>query len=152
MADTWIKLSYHVHGGERNRGLSIVKSRGSRHSNQVREVILSDVGITLTDVYTAGGEVLMGTARWQRESAEHNAEEERTAAVVQHRLRLESEIAAIEANTSMSRREIDLKRAELAHLSELERQHAQQSRSSQATLREMRRSDEVDAPAARDQT
>jgi circadian clock protein KaiC len=36
IADTWINLSYLVHSGERNRALTIVKSRGTRHSNQVR--------------------------------------------------------------------------------------------------------------------
>jgi hypothetical protein len=34
-----------------------------KHSNQERELILSDQG-TLAEVYTAGGDVLMGTARW----------------------------------------------------------------------------------------
>src|SRR4029078_2624832 len=70
LADTWIHLNYLVQAGERNRGLSIVKSRGMAHSNQVRELILSDAGVTLTDIYAAGGEVLMGTLRWEREGAE----------------------------------------------------------------------------------
>ena len=42
LADTWIHLKYLVQAGERNRGMSIVKSRGTAHSNQVRELILSD--------------------------------------------------------------------------------------------------------------
>lgn len=70
IADTWIHLNYLVQAGERNRGLSIVKSRGTSHSNQVRELVLSDKGVTLADVYTAGGEVLMGTMRWEKETAE----------------------------------------------------------------------------------
>jgi circadian clock protein KaiC len=70
LADTWIHLSYVVQAGERNRGMSIIKSRGTAHSNQVRELILSNAGVTLADVFTAGGEVLMGTMRWQKESAE----------------------------------------------------------------------------------
>jgi circadian clock protein KaiC len=61
MADTWIHVSYLISAGERNRILTVVKSRGTRHSNQVREMILSNNGITLADVYTAGGEMLMGT-------------------------------------------------------------------------------------------
>jgi circadian clock protein KaiC len=63
IADTWIHLNYLVQAGERNRGLSIIKSRGTAHSNQVRELILSEKGVTLADIYTAGGEVLMGTMR-----------------------------------------------------------------------------------------
>jgi circadian clock protein KaiC len=67
--DTWIHLNYLVRSGERNRALTIVKSRGTGHSNQVRELVLSDQGITLTDVYTVGGEVFMGTLRWEKEEA-----------------------------------------------------------------------------------
>ncbi|MDB6039998.1 MAG: hypothetical protein JWM99_3839, partial [Verrucomicrobiales bacterium] len=40
LADTWIHLNYLVQAGERNRGMSIIKSRGTAHSNQVRELIL----------------------------------------------------------------------------------------------------------------
>ena len=72
IADTWIHLSYLVRSGERNRALTIVKSRGTWHSNQVRELVLSETGPMLTDVYSAGGEVLMGTLRWEKE-AEENA-------------------------------------------------------------------------------
>ena len=75
LADTWIHLSHIVQAGERNRGMSIIKSRGTAHSNQVRELILSNAGVTLADVFTAGGEVLMGTMRWEKESAERVADE-----------------------------------------------------------------------------
>ncbi|MDO8369729.1 MAG: circadian clock protein KaiC, partial [Candidatus Nitrotoga sp.] len=75
IADTWIHLNYLLQAGERNRGLSIIKSRGTAHSNQVRELILSDSGVTLTDTYTAGGDVLMGALRWQKERADHVANE-----------------------------------------------------------------------------
>src|SRR5260221_4521667 len=70
IADTWVHLTNISQAGERNRTLSIVKSRGIKNSNQLRELILSDQGIALADVYTASGDVLMGTARWQKESAE----------------------------------------------------------------------------------
>jgi circadian clock protein KaiC len=69
LADSWLQLSYSLHGGERNRALTIIKSRGSKHSNQMRELIFSDSGITLTDPYKAGGEVLMGTLRIEKENA-----------------------------------------------------------------------------------
>ncbi|MEO7010220.1 MAG: ATPase domain-containing protein, partial [Caldimonas sp.] len=75
LADTWIHLNYLVQAGERNRGIAIIKSRGTAHSNQVRELLLSNTGVTLTDVYSAGGEVLMGTMRWEKESAERLAAE-----------------------------------------------------------------------------
>jgi circadian clock protein KaiC len=75
LADTWISLSYYVRGGERNRALSIVKSRGTAHSNQVRELILSSDGVDLADVYQFGTEVLMGTARVHKEMEASRAEQ-----------------------------------------------------------------------------
>jgi circadian clock protein KaiC len=69
ISDSWIQISYALLDGERNRALSIIKSRGSKHSNQLRELIFSDSGITLADPYTAGGEVLMGTLRMEKENA-----------------------------------------------------------------------------------
>jgi circadian clock protein KaiC len=54
ISDSWIQVTYALEGGERNRALSIIKSRGSKHSNQQRELILSDTGITLGDSSPAG--------------------------------------------------------------------------------------------------
>jgi circadian clock protein KaiC len=39
--------------GERNRLLFVLKSRGSAHSNQVREFVVTDHGVDLVDVYVA---------------------------------------------------------------------------------------------------
>jgi circadian clock protein KaiC len=69
ISDSWIQISYALLDGERNRALSIIKSRGSKHSNQMREIIFSDSGITLADPYTAGGEVLMGALRLEKENS-----------------------------------------------------------------------------------
>ena len=69
ISDSWIQIDYALRDGERNRALSIIKSRGSKHSNQLRELIFSDSGVTLADPYTAGGEVLMGTLRQEKELA-----------------------------------------------------------------------------------
>lgn len=70
IADTWLHLSFAVKGGERNRTLTIVKSRGTAHSNQLREMILSASGITLQNVYQIQGDFLLGTARLEREHEE----------------------------------------------------------------------------------
>jgi circadian clock protein KaiC len=68
ISDSWIQISYSLLDGERNRALSIIKSRGSKHSNQLRELVFSDKGITLADPYTADGKVLMGTLRQEKEN------------------------------------------------------------------------------------
>jgi circadian clock protein KaiC len=112
IADTWVHLTNISQAGERNRALSIVKSRGMKSSNQVRELILSDRGIALADVYTAGGDVLMGTARWQKEAAE-KAEQERILAEVEHKRR---EVALVRAELGARigalEQELKLKQAE----------------------------------------
>jgi circadian clock protein KaiC len=68
VADIWMHLSYVNQGGERNRAITIIKARGTGHSNQVRELVLTSAGVTLADVYSVGGEVLMGTLRWEKEN------------------------------------------------------------------------------------
>ncbi len=116
LADTWIHLNYLVQAGERNRGLSIIKSRGTAHSNQVRELILSDAGVTLTDAYTAGGEVLMGTMRWEKERAERAASETAEAAAKLKRVRLDAEEAELEVRLKSLQVELAAKQVEKALL------------------------------------
>jgi len=92
LADTWISLSYNIRSGERNRALSVVKSRGTAHSNQVHEMILSSDGIDLADVYQFGTEVLMGTARLQKENEEIATFYQRNRESQQRKQRLEREL------------------------------------------------------------
>lgn len=112
LADTWIHLSYLVQAGERNRGLSIIKSRGMSHSNQVRELIVSDKGVTLADIFTAGGEVLMGTMRWERERAERAAREVAEVEAKLKRVRLDAEEAVLEVRAKSLQTELLAKRVE----------------------------------------
>jgi circadian clock protein KaiC len=112
ISDTWLHLTYHVQAGERNRGLTIVKSRGTGHSNQIRELLLSDAGVTLADVYTAGGEVLMGTMRWEKERAERLARDEHAVRTERHRIKLQTDVMDLEVRISSLRRELESKLAE----------------------------------------
>ena len=112
LADTWIHLNYLVQAGERNRGMSIIKSRGMSHSNQVRELILTDSGITLADIYTAGGEVLMGTLRWEKESAERVANEVSEVAAKLKRVSLDAEEAVLEVRAKSLQTELVAKQVE----------------------------------------
>ncbi|MDO9545808.1 MAG: circadian clock protein KaiC [Pelolinea sp.] len=116
VTDTWLDLSFVAQGGERNRALSIIKSRGTRHSNQVRELILSDQGVTLTDVYTARGEVLMGSLRWARIRAEALEKELTRAEIERKRIDLELADAETLARMETLKRQLEAQRAELALL------------------------------------
>ncbi|RPI16995.1 MAG: circadian clock protein KaiC [Ignavibacteriae bacterium] len=63
LIDTWLLLKDIEQNGERNRGIYILKSRGMRHSNQVREFLLTDNGIILREVYLGSAGVLTGSSR-----------------------------------------------------------------------------------------
>lgn len=63
MVDTWINVRDIEMNGERNRELYIMKSRGLKHSNQVREFLITDKGLVLQDVYLSAEGVLTGSAR-----------------------------------------------------------------------------------------
>ena len=68
LIDTWLLLRDIEVGGERNRALYILKSRGMAHSNQIREFLLTDHGIELLDVYVGPEGVLTGSARISQEA------------------------------------------------------------------------------------
>jgi len=63
LVDAWLLVRDIEFNGERNRGMYIMKSRGMKHSNQVREFIITDKGIDLVDVYLGPEGVLTGSAR-----------------------------------------------------------------------------------------
>jgi len=147
IADTWIHLSYLVRSGERNRALTIIKSRGTAHSNQVRELVLSRSGPTLTDVYSAGGEVLMGTLRWEKE-AEDSARKTRHRAEFDQKRR---ELQFAEASTSAGIKALELdlqrQRAELALYSGQDEVSSVSSTARENELRKRRSADAADQPA-----
>lgn len=116
IADTWIHLSYVIRSGERNRALTIVKSRGTQHSNQVRELLLSEEGLTLADVYSAGGEVLMGTLRHEKETAERAEQERIQAETVHKRQELQRQEAETDAKIQVLQRDLEIQRARLQEL------------------------------------
>ena len=115
VADTWIHISYSILSGERNRALSIIKSRGSEHSNQVRELVIDHLGISLADVYQSHGEVLMGTARWQKEQEEMTAERLLLANVDYKRRVIElaqnevnAQVEILQVNLAVKQKELEL--------------------------------------------
>jgi circadian clock protein KaiC len=63
LVDAWIQVRDIENNGERNRGLYIMKSRGMKHSNQVREFLITSQGLYLEDVYLGPDGILTGSAR-----------------------------------------------------------------------------------------
>jgi len=63
LVDAWILIKDIEVNGERNKGLYVMKSRGMRHSNQVREFVIAEDGLHLLDVYLGSDGILTGSAR-----------------------------------------------------------------------------------------
>ena len=104
IVDTWLLLRDIELGGERNRGIYVLKSRGMAHSNQIREFLLTSQGIELLDVYVGPEGVLTGSMRLAQEvrlrsqqaQREQEAEQNRLLAE-RKRMALEAQIAALQA-------------------------------------------------------
>jgi circadian clock protein KaiC len=141
VADTWIHLSYIVRSGERNRALTIIKSRGTWHSNQVRELILSDAGPMLSDVYTAGGEVLMGTLRWEKETEEKARKKLRRAETDLKQRELHFAEADTQARIKSLELDLQRQRSELELYSRDDKARTLSSSERETELREMRSAD-----------
>src|SRR5215210_4585147 len=63
LMDTWLLVRQNEVSGERNRTLYVLKARGMAHSNQLREVLVTDEGIRLVDAYLGSEGALTGSAR-----------------------------------------------------------------------------------------
>jgi circadian clock protein KaiC len=142
IADTWIHLSYVSQAGERNRALTIIKSRGTGHSNQVRELILSDAGVTLADVYSSGGSVLMGTLRWQKENEERRSRELTERSAEQAERHAELAVAEMKARMQVLSTELAIRQAELEHVKLQRRAEIAQQTGQHRELIERRGGDE----------
>jgi circadian clock protein KaiC len=148
IADTWIHLSYVVHDGERNRALTIVKSRGTGHSNQVRELTLANDGVTLTDVFVAQGKVLMGVARWEWEQEARASKRRYRIATELKQLQLKLAQAEAGARLQVIKTEMEARAAEINVLAAETGSESQLVDDDRAVLRRMRHADDEERPMA----
>jgi circadian clock protein KaiC len=116
MVDTVIFLRYIEIGGEINRMVLVMKSRGSKHSNQYREFLITDHGIEIPEVYVGEGGVLTGAARQEQEAREE-AQHRRRFQEIEHK---EHEViqrrAALQAQTATLKAELEAAEAQLQAL------------------------------------
>lgn len=118
LIDTWISLQY-IHGeGERNRGISILKSRGMAHSNQLREVILSKNGIHLQNVYIGQDKVLVGSARLVQASKLEIENSNRESELKHKERQLEVTRKSLEAQINALHETLEDAKEEAKHLDE----------------------------------
>ena len=105
LIDTWLLLRTIEIGGERNRGLYVLKSRGMAHSNQIREFLLTDHGVELRDVYVGPSGVLTGSARLTQEAQEKAMLMIGDQEVDLRRIELERKRTTLEARIAVMRAE-----------------------------------------------
>ncbi|GAA4055340.1 circadian clock protein KaiC [Hymenobacter glaciei] len=134
LVDTWISVRDLEGIGERNRGLSILKSRGMAHSNQVREFIVTSQGIELLDVVLGPTGIVTGASRLTQQM-QLNAE---SVAVQQEADRRDRELERrrrmLEANIANLRTEFESVEEELRQISSNEQGRQQALTSGQQRI------------------
>ncbi|HTQ10105.1 MAG TPA: circadian clock protein KaiC, partial [Fimbriimonadaceae bacterium] len=123
--DTWILLRDIELNGERNRGIYVLKSRGTNHSNQIREFLITGKGIELRDVYVGPGGVLTGSSRVAQEAHERDLEISNLEEVARVKAKAARRRRALEAQIEALRAEIEAEEleAEAAEKEEARRIH-----------------------------
>jgi circadian clock protein KaiC len=111
LIDTWLLVRDIEVGGERNRGLYVIKSRGMAHSNQVREFLISSRGLRLQEVYVGPEGVLTGSLRAVQEAREKAATLTRRQEIALKQRDVEKRRAATRAQIAAL--EVELDAAEL---------------------------------------
>ena len=141
LADTWLLLRDIELGGERNRAMYILKSRGMAHSNQLREFLLSEKGIELTDVYLGSAGVLTGSARQAQEASEQAAAVVRQQELEAKQRELDRKREALEARIIALRKEFEAEEEEAKRVIGQQQRRVDVLRQERARMGESRKAD-----------
>jgi circadian clock protein KaiC len=114
LVDTWLLLRDIELGGERNRSMYVLKSRGMAHSNQLREFRLTDHGFEVLDVYVGPEGVLTGSSRLSQEAREKAAEIARRQEADRRERDLQRKREALEARILALRKEFEAEQEQFA--------------------------------------
>jgi circadian clock protein KaiC len=138
LVDAWLLVRDIEYNGERNRGMYIMKSRGMKHSNQVREFIITDNGLDLVDVYLGPEGVLTGSAREAQQLHEKTGVALRDYAVNRKDREIDRKRKVLEAKISGLRTEFESVEEELNKMyleEELKKTVAEQTRQEMTSMR-----------------
>ena len=114
LVDTWLLVRDIELGGERNRAMYVLKSRGMAHSNQVREFLMTSKGIKLVPAYLGASGVLTGSARLSQEARDQAELRIATDELERKRLALDHRRRAIEAQMEVLRAQFKAEEEEYA--------------------------------------
>ncbi len=141
LIDTWLLLRDIEIGGERNRGLYILKSRGMAHSNQIREFILTDHGIELLDVYVGPEGVLTGSARLSQEAKNQAEQLMRKQEIERNQYGLELKRAATDAQIVVLKSEFKEEESETLKMIEMEKAKTERFEQDRKKMAKSRKAD-----------
>ncbi|HEV7347061.1 circadian clock protein KaiC [Telluribacter sp.] len=113
IVDSWLLIREIEFNGERNRGMHVMKSRGMKHSNQVREFVISDNGLNLVDVFVGPDGVLTGSAREAQQLLEKADYALRDHAVTRKDREIERKRSVLEAKITSLNEEFESLQEEL---------------------------------------
>jgi circadian clock protein KaiC len=116
MVDTWLQLRNIEANGERNRLLFVLKSRGTAHSNQVREFVITDHGVELVDVYIGAAGVMAGSARVTQLAAERDEDLRIAEDLAGRRRELNRSVIEREAHLVALQDQLDAERTEMQRI------------------------------------
>ncbi|HTP17722.1 MAG TPA: circadian clock protein KaiC [Streptosporangiaceae bacterium] len=134
LVDSWLLVRNVESNGERNRLLFVLKSRGTAHSNQVREFVLTDHGVELVDVYVGPAGVVTGSARLVLEAQERGANFRQGQELARRRRELRGGIVEAEARLAVLQDELAAQRAEFERIQERERRQASDAEADRSAL------------------
>ena len=137
LIDTWLLLRAVEVGGERNKVLYVLKSRGMAHSNQLREFTVSSKGIQLIEPYAGPDGVLTGSMRTAQEAREKALELARAQESSRKQREINRRRAELEAQIISLRDDLSALQEEAKHLDS--EAQARDSVATQTRLELMRR-------------
>jgi circadian clock protein KaiC len=138
LVDSWLLLRDIESGGERNRGLYILKARGIAHSNQIREFLLTGHGVELREVYLGEAGLLTGSARVTQEAKDASQALAARQEIERKEFLLERKRKALDAQIAALQLDLETEAQESRQLiaqEELKLRKLEQDRSQMATSR-----------------
>ena len=141
LIDTWLLVRDIEIGGERNRGLYVLKSRGMSHSNQIREFRLTNHGIELLDVYVGPEGVLTGSARLSQETKDEAEQLLRQQEIVRKQFGLERKREALEAQIALLNAEFSAEESEALKIIGIEKARNERFAEDKTRMAESRKGD-----------
>lgn len=142
LIDTWLLVRDIELGGERNRGMYILKSRGMGHSNQIREFVISNQGIELKKVYVGPEGALTGSMRLAQEAKDREEAAARDQQIEVRKRELERKRAAMEQQVAALRSEFEAEETEIRHIIAEAQQEAERRAEDRTEMGQSRRAEQ----------